>query len=624
MPSEPTPAGGLRFASTPARRAAVAFALGLGALLAGVAGTRLGLGPHALGPGYLHGSVLAAVVSPAFVLAAAIEIAGVAYLSGALGDRLLGPLLLLEIALLAAVPTLYPAGALASGAVVLGALLATGTFVAALRYLHRHKQLAPQYRRSLLSWPLAALFLGAGSAIWAIDGTAIALLVAVPAALAIGLFAGLAGVPDGSEERLPWLLDAFWSFRLLLFVFLAEFFLGALLDYEIAGPGFLQYIPFLPIPAVSVAAVVPALYDGLWFAAAILASAWFLILLGITMGTLLYLRIRETHEPALRYRMGLTIAMFGLAAVFLPSFASSTPIASIPALANLPLIGWGFGLRAGGPFESGVFLAVLLMYVFVGALTVLFGRKALCSVMCGAALLYQAAPMYDLRGSHQKTRFGRYFLGSQLSTAYTICAGLALVSLFAVSLLGVLHRLPAVPVANGELDTSALPLPVELYFGGLWFVMFVATPYIGTYNCASTGICHWGALSLPFARVGLYRLKVKDRTVCQACTTFDCAKACSVGLVDMPQHFRTTGEFRSTKCVGTGDCVAACPYGNLYEQDARTWVRRAFARLRPRPDDSPGLPLPMLPNRPASPPPAAAPAAGLVNGARPGTPALPR
>jgi len=266
----------------------------------------------------------------------------------------------------------------------------------------------------------------------------------------------------------------------------------------------------------------------------------------------------------------------------------------VPALENLPVIGWGFGLRAGGPFESGVFLAILVMYASVGVLTVLFGRKALCSVMCGAALMYQGTTVNEMRRFNQTSRVGKYFLGSQLSTAYTVASSLALVSLFGVSLLAYLHQLPTVQVANGEFDTSALPLPVEIYFGALWFAMFVSVPYIGTYNCATTGFCHWGALSIPFAKIGLYRLKVKDKTVCQRCTTFDCAQACPVGLVDMPKFFRTTGEYRSTKCCGTGNCVTACPYGNMYEQDVRFWILRKLKRSAPA---GRGNPLPMIPTR---------------------------
>jgi polyferredoxin len=122
---------------------------------------------------------------------------------------------------------------------------------------------------------------------------------------------------------------------------------------------------------------------------------------------------------------------------------------------------------------------------------------------------------------------------------------------------------------------------ISISFGVLWYVMFVTVPYVGTYNCVTMGWCYTGAIAQAFQRIGFFKLKVHSREVCQACTTLDCAKSCPVGLVDMPGHFRTKGEFRSSKCCGVGDCVGACPYGNMYIHDVRHWVR---ARL--------GLPLP--------------------------------
>jgi hypothetical protein len=511
-----------------------------------------------------------------------------------------------------ALVTLVPAALGANPVVERAALLvASGYlvvwFVLALQYVYRHKQIEDRVSRFLPEVCLLTVLASAGWVLWAfraVDAGLVLSVVAAPLVLARSI-PPLERAP-ASDNRVPWLLRPFWVFQLLLFAFLTEFFLGAILDLEIAGPSFLQYIPFLPLagPVATIAA--NAVYDGLWFAAAILASAWFLVALGITMGGLVVLRMRDVHVPAQKYRMGLMLGVYALAAVFLPSLTSSTPLVSNATLASLPVVGWGFGLRDGGPFAAGVFLAVIVMYVSVGVLTVLFGRKALCSVMCGAAMMYQSSTVHEMRAFHQTSRVGRYFLGSRLSTAYAVASGLALVSLFGVSLLAVLHRLPLVQVASGQFDTSALPLPIELYFGGIWFVMFVATPYIGTYNCVSTGFCHWGALSVPFAKVSFFRLRVKDKKVCQACTTFECAKSCPVGLVDMPLYFRSQGEYRSTKCCGVGDCVGACPYGNLYHQDVRFWLLRGLSRLRARRGPQP---LPMVPvgrtTSPDAPPPVA-------------------
>ena len=544
------------------------------------------------------GPWVSVLVAPGFLLVVGVQVVLLALLAYPAADRTLRMLLVAQGGMILLTPTTLAAVGWGPASAYLGTPLIVGMLVVAFQYLYRHKQVTPALLGVLVRWPLAALFAGAGWFLWTFEGLSAALAVAVVGQVALALYGALAPPLPTAGERIPWLLRPFSIFEFLLFTFLAEFFLGALLDYQIVGPTFLQYIPFVPTGTASAHAAGVLVYNGLWFGAAILASAWFLILLGFTMGPLIVLKIRETHEPAQKYRLGLTVAAYALAAVYLPSFASSTPISNAPWLANLPVIGWGFGLRDGGPFESGVFLAVIAMYVLVGTLTVLFGRKAICAVMCGAALMYQGTTMSEMRGFNQTSRIGRQFLGSQLSTAYVVLSGVALTSLFAVSLLSLLRWIPAVQVANGELDTAALPLPIELYFGGIWFAMFVTTPFIGTYNCATTGFCHWGALTLPFASVGFFRLKVKDKKVCEACTTFDCAKACPVGLVDMPLYFRRDGEYRSSKCCGVGDCVGACPYGNMYHQDVRFWLRRRLGRKEPTPSApiDRGTPLPMVPS----------------------------
>ncbi len=576
--------------AAPSPRAA---AFGVVTLLAADLGLAAVLG----GPG----GAIAGLVSPLFLLAAAAQIA----VAAALLPDPVHPWLRVLVAggavPLALAPTVAPTGPGAVAATAIGAATFVALFVVSLQFLYRHKQLSARVARFLVLWSGLACALAAGWFFARFDGS----VVVLAGAAALQLV-GLMGVsalapPVDREPRIPWVVRPFWTFEILVLTFVAEFFVGALLDLSVAGTTFLGFIPFVPIPAGGVAALGPAIYDGLWFAAAILASAWFLVVFGVTMGALVVFKIRETHERPQRYRLALMIGVYALGALYIPSLASSTPLLGAQTMANLPIVGWGFGLRAGGPFESGVFAAVLIMYATVGVLTVLFGRKALCSVMCGAALMYQGTTIHEMREFNQTSRVGEYFLGSQISTAYTALSGIALVSLFGISLLSFLHRLPTVQVANGQFDTATLPLPIELYFGALWFGMFVTIPYLGTYNCATTGLCHWGALSLPFARVGFFRLKVKDRSVCQQCTTFDCAKSCPVGLVDMPQYFRTTGEYRSSKCCGVGSCVGACPYGNLYHQDVRLWLRRKLGRAERAPH---GTPLPMV--RPNVAPPAPA------------------
>jgi polyferredoxin len=583
----------------------IALAVAVATVLFGVLLYAVG-GAPILSGGTASDAGLRVLLAPGFVLFVAAEIALLGALASRWVDRRLVALLVAEGGLVALAPTVLASPGWAEGAAVAASGLTVAMFVVALQYLYRTKELARPTTVYLIAWMFAALLSSAGAFLWDFERSPYGLAAAVVAQLGLVVYAAALARPINTGERRSWLLRPFGVFLLLVGMFVSEFFLGAMLDLEIGGRGFLQYIPFVH-PAGSAGSVANALlYNGLWFAAAILASAWFLVALGFTMAPLVLLKAREAHERPQKYRLGMTVALYAIAAVYIPSFASSTPLMRIPALASVPVLGWGFGLRAGGPFEAGISLAVLLMYLGVGVLTVLFGRKALCSVMCGAALMYQGTAISEMRQFNQTSRVGRYFLGSRLSTAYVVASGFAVASLFAVSLLAFLKLLPAVQVANGQFDAAALPLPVELYFGGVWFVMFVSTPYVGTYNCATTGFCHWGALSLPFARVGFFRLKVKDKTVCQQCTTFDCAKACPVGLVDMPLYFRMTGEYRSAKCCGVGDCVGACPYGNMYHQDVRLWLRRRLGRAAPEAPSAPphGVPLPMVaPGTPSAPSP---------------------
>jgi len=129
------------------------------------------------------------------------------------------------------------------------------------------------------------------------------------------------------------------------------------------------------------------------------------------------------------------------------------------------------------------------------------------------------------------------------------------------------------------------------------------------------GWCYTGTISAFFSRIGFFRLKVYDKEVCKRCTTVDCAKSCPVGLVDMPGHFRTKGQFRSSKCCGVGDCVEACPYGNMYFFDVRHWVRSRLGF----PEAPPPVRLPMVRPNLAGPRTAAASATARASSAVPGS-----
>ncbi|MFZ0830415.1 MAG: hypothetical protein WAN40_04690, partial [Thermoplasmata archaeon] len=174
----------------------------------------------------------------------------------------------------------------------------------------------------------------------------------------------------------------------------------------------------------------------------------------------------------------------------------------------------------------------------------------------------------------------RKYLSSRFSSLYSTTTGVVMVALVGTSFLSYFDQIGRLHILVGGVDPSVFLF--TLSFSVLWYVMFVTIPYTGNYNCVTMGWCYTGAIAQAFQKIGFFKLKVKDRQVCKDCTTLDCAKSCPVGLVDMPGHFRTKGEFRSTKCCGVGNCVGACPYGNLYIYDIRHWLRgKAWQPISP-------------------------------------------
>lgn len=538
-------------------------------------------GPTGTGLGAALAVLAQAVTSPGFLILAASEIVALTVLGWTRVPSALRVPLLFQAAILMLLPTGLPLRGWTTWGLFGVAFAVVALFVYLLLFAYRNRQIDLPVANYLLGLVGSCALLSAGLFLWSIYGFLD--LLAVSVALQVGLFA-YGYLPHSTPEDQPgllWQFNAFWTFRLLLSVVAAEIFLGATLDAKTWGASFLGVVPFLPLAGGPLMVAGHSLYNLVWFLAAVSISAWFLTLLGVCMGALVVPKFWTMKHREQKIRLALMMGAFAVAGVYIPSMWTSTPLLHNAALVNWPVLGWGMGLRTGGPFVTSFFAGILVMYVAVGSLSVLFGRRAICSVLCGAAMMFQGTTISAMTTFNRSSYVGRMFLGSRFSTAFTVSSSLALASLVGVSILPYLHLLNA---AN-----QTLVLPFLFYFGTLWIVMFVSIPYVGNYNCSTTGFCHWGSLSMLFSRVGFMRVKAKDPAVCQACTTYDCAKACPVALVDMPLQLQATGEFRSAKCIGTGECIEACPYDNIYIHDVRHWVRQKFW-----PQQNPERPLPMV------------------------------
>ncbi len=576
-------------------------------------GIELALGTS-LGAGAI-GGMTAVVTSPWFLFTMSGEmLLTAAFLRDRLPRSVLA-ILLTQSAIMVFSPMALAGAVWPSLAIYLSSALMIGLFVFLFEYLYRHRQLPLGLSNYLVELVGVYGLMMVGLFVWQYFGSATTFAVSVLLEMVVFYAAiarpeGLSGPPGP-----PWQLRSHWTFALLSFVFVAELAMGAVLSVQLDPADYVGGFPFLPLAGSGATILLNALQNGFWFFATAAASSWFLIMMGLEMGSLVVFKFRETKNVENRIRLGLMLGSYAAFAVFYPSIYFALVFPNAPDPSTVPVLGWSMGIGSY-PLAIGVFGALLLTYVITGALVALFGRRVVCSVFCTAPLMYQGTTIDAMKSFNRSTRIGHKYLGSRFSSAYSVTTGLVMSALVGTSILSYLNTTGATNVLILGTDPSVFLFVAS--FSVAWYVLFVSIPYVGNYNCVTMGWCYTGTIAQAFQKIGFFKLKVRDKQVCRDCTTLDCAKGCPVGLVDMPGHFRTKGEFRSTKCCGVGDCVEACPYDNLYISDVRHWFRRRLGlpETRPRrgsvgsvhphptiaaaPLDEDAVLLPMAPRAPVS------------------------
>ncbi len=521
--------------------------------------------------GGVLGTFAAVVNSPWFLLSMGAEMVLSALL---LRDRLPRSVLaifLTQAAIMVFSPVAFASASWVAVANYVASGLMIGLFVFLFEYLYRHRQLSAGLSAY---WPelvgvYATMMLGVF--VWMYFGWGFVFAVAVAAEMLV-FYAALARPGRfGGAPTTPWLARPNWAFAVLSLVFVAELGMGAVLSLQLDPADYVGGFPFLALHGSALTIVGNAVSNGFWFFATSAASSWFLIMMGVEMGALVVFKMRESHNFENRVRLALMLGCYGAFAVFFPSLYFALVFPHAPNPLTVPVLGWSMGIGSA-PLAVGVFGVLLATYAITGALTVLFGRRVICSVFCTAPVMYQGTTIDAMKSFNRSEPLGRKYLSSRLSGLYTGTTAAVMVALVGTSVLSYLDTTGATNVYIQGNDPSVFLF--VLSFSVVWYVLFVSIPYVGNYNCVTMGWCYTGTIAQAFHKVGFFKLKVRDKQVCRDCTTLDCAKGCPVGLLDMPGHFRKTGEFRSTKCCGVGDCVEDCPYDNLYISDVRHWVRR--------------------------------------------------
>jgi polyferredoxin len=414
----------------------------------------------------------------------------------------------------------------------------------------------------------------AGLFLWLLNGDVLLFVLSIVAEMSIYFGIVLDEKTLVSPPLLSWQRNSLWAFALLGGIFLAEFFMGGMFDIMTNGTSYFTSLPLVALSGSVLTVLGAAFFDFVVAVGSVTASVWFLIMMGLEMGALVVFKIKYARETETKLRLALMLAAYAIYAVWLPSFVFSS------SLASTPWIGWSMGVGTAGAVVAGVpLLALILTYVVSGGISFLFGSRNVCSVLCTAAPMFQGTTYDSMSTFNRTSKIGRHNLTSRAAGSFRVVSALVWVSLLASATLSYLTSVGVLSISFFGDDISYFFY--AFYFSVLWYIIWILTPFVGTYGCVTTGMCGWGTFNGLISRFGLFRLKVKDSNTCIDCKTKDCAKVCPTGQTDLPGQFIDSGEFRSFKCIGVGDCVSACPYENIYFFDVRNWVRKKLDKPLP-------------------------------------------
>ncbi|PSN87226.1 hypothetical protein B9Q00_09415 [Candidatus Marsarchaeota G1 archaeon OSP_C] len=459
--------------------------------------------------------------------------------------------------------------------VYVGGSMMTAMFIYVFDYLYKHRRLNSVFGEYIFRLLVVYTLMMGGLFLWMVTRQPALFDVSIVGEMLIYFDGVLSPLRYAESKQRSWLLEPSWTFRMLVAIFAAEFFMGGVFDLEYYGAHtFLSALTLAPLMGNPLNVAGAAAYNFVEAFSLITGSAWYLVMMGAEMGSLVVFRIREVKVRETRIRLTLMLLAYFAYAVLLPYFV--IPSRKLP---NIPFVGQAMGIGTVSPVAPAFAFGIVTTYLIYGALSLLFGARVLCSGTCTAATMYQGTFYDAMKSFNRTTKTGRKLLGSRITKTYKATSTLVWISLVVAATASYLNSVGVVHITVYGQD--AAQFLYSFYFNFLWYIVFMLIPFIGTYGCVTTGMCHWGMTNQWISRLGFFRLKVRDRELCVKCPTKDCSRACPVGLTDMPGQFIAKGEFRASKCIGVGDCVESCPYGNIYFYDVRNWLREKLG-IKPR------------------------------------------